>query len=412
MRFIYDFIIYIVSVFLPFIALFNKKIKLFVNGRSEILKKLAVLKEHDKIVWVHAASLGEFEQGRPIIEKIKTEFPDYKIVVTFFSPSGYEIRKNYNLADVVSYLPFDRKSKIKKFLQQLHPDLAIIIKYEFWPNLLNELKFKQVPTILVSGIFREKQIFFKWYGGYMREALKTFRHFYVQNNQSKILLNSINFKNVIVSGDTRFDRVSEILHQNNQLDFIDEFKNNKYTVVAGSTWKEDEELLIDYINTKASDNEKFIIAPHNINKGDVTSLKLSIKKRTILFSEKQHKNLSDFQVFIIDSIGMLTKIYSYADVAYVGGGLATGLHNILEPATFGIPIIFGGNKYHKFQEANDLLKNKSVTIVTNKKELSTIFVSLKNNEGLRTQMGTLNSEYIKNNTGATHESLKFIRKIL
>lgn len=412
MNFLYNLLLLIVSVLLPFVALFNKKIKLFYEGRKETFSKLDSLSKTDKVIWFHAASLGEFEQGRPIIEELKQLYTDYKIVVTFFSPSGYEVRKNYPLADVICYLPLDTKSNVKKFIKQVHPEMAIMIKYEFWPNLLSELKRHQIPTILISGIFRKKQSFFKWYGGFMREKLTAFNHFFVQNKTSKDLLNSINFNNVTIAGDTRFDRVYDILQQDNSLNFISEFKNNQYTVVAGSTWKEDEEFIIDYINNHASDDEKFIIAPHNIHRKQIKELQDSINKKTILYSEKENKDLSKHQVFIIDTIGLLTKIYSYADVAYVGGGLATGLHNILEPATYGIPIVFGGNKYSKFQEAVDLLKIGGAKIVVNTNEFSSNFASLKSDKKLREQMGSVNHNYILKNVGATKTIITYLKNIL
>ncbi|MCD8399108.1 3-deoxy-D-manno-octulosonic acid transferase [Tenacibaculum finnmarkense] len=412
MNFIYNLLLFKVSILLRFIALFNKKIKLFVDGRKQTFSKLENIKKTDKVIWFHAASLGEFEQGRPIIEALKERYKNHKIVVTFFSPSGYEIRKNYNLADVVCYLPFDTKSNVQKFITKIHPEIAIIIKYEFWPNLLSEVKKQGINTILISGIFREKQSFFKWYGGFMRNKLKAFNHFYVQNEASKKLLSSIGFQNTTIAGDTRFDRVHDILKQDNSLDFINEFKNNSYTVVAGSTWKEDEKLLVNYINNHASADEKFIIAPHNIHQKQLEELRESIHKKTILYSEKEGQNLSENQVFIIDTIGLLTKIYSYADVAYVGGGLATGLHNILEPATFGVPIVFGANKYKKFQEATDLLKLGSVTIVTNNEDFSSNFTTLKANANLRAKMGSENYHYIKNNIGATKIIMNYIKNTL
>ena len=409
MNFIYNILIFKASIVLRFIALFNKKIKLFVNGRKETFNKLSVLKKNDKTVWFHAASLGEFEQARPIIEKIKNQYSTYKIIVTFFSPSGYEIRKNYNLADVVCYLPLDSKSNARKFIEIANPELAIFIKYEFWPNLLNELKHKEIPTILISGILRKKQSFFKWYGGFMRKALQAFDHFFVQNDESKKLLNSINFKNTTVSGDTRFDRVYEILQQDNSLDFISEFKNNTYTIVAGSTWEQDEELLVNYINNKSSDNEKFIIAPHNINQKAIQQFRKSILKKTVLYSERNNVNLKEYQIFIIDTIGILTKIYSYADVAYVGGGLKTGLHNILEPATFGVPVVIG-NQFNKFNEAVDLVNLKGCISISNQQEFSSTFTKLKTDKDFRKSTGKINKSYIEQNIGATQLIMNYIDK--
>ncbi|MDY0781004.1 3-deoxy-D-manno-octulosonic acid transferase [Tenacibaculum sp. IB213877] len=412
MSFLYNIAIHIASFLLPIVAIFNKKIKLFVNGRKETFSKLSSISPSDKVFWFHAASLGEFEQGRPIIERLKKLFPNHKIVVTFFSPSGYEIRKNYNLADVVCYLPLDTPSNVKKFIQKVHPDMAVIIKYEFWPNLLKELKRTQTKTILVSGIFRKEQLFFKSSGSWMRKSLQSFDYFFVQNEESKKLLHSISLSNVTVSGDTRFDRVYEILQQDNSLDFIEEFKNDTYTIVAGSTWKEDEELIVNYINNSSSENEKFIIAPHNINPKQIQQLQQSIHKKTVLFSDKEDKSLKEYQVFIIDTIGILTKIYSYANVAYVGGGLATGLHNILEPATFGIPVVFGGNKHQKFNEAIDLISLNGAKTVTNKEEFSSIFVSLKNQPDMRHTMGKINKQYVEQQIGATNSIVDYINNNL
>ena len=411
MLFLYSFLIHIVYFLLNVIALFNKKINLFITGRKETFDKLASIQKSDNVIWIHAASLGEFEQARPIIERLKTTHPSYKIVVTFFSPSGYEIRKNYALADIVCYLPFDSKNKMKRFIKQLHPSLAIIVKYEFWPNLLNELQQTNTKTILVSGIFRKEQAFFKWYGKWMLQFLNTFQHFFVQNEISKKLLNNSNFNNVSICGDTRFDRVYEILQQNNSLAFINQFKNNQHTVVAGSTWQEDEALFIQYVNSTHT-HQKFIIAPHNINSKAINELKNAFTKKVVLYSEKDHKNLADYSVFIIDTIGILTKIYASADVAYVGGGLATGLHNILEPATFGIPLVFGNKKYHKFQEAVDLLNLKGATTIGNQKEFDEIFNKLKNDENFRLQMGNNNKRYVENNIGATDLIMKHVNRIL
>lgn len=386
--------------------------KLFVQGRKASFSKLSVLSKQDDIIWFHAASLGEFEQGRPLIEDIKRQYPKYKILITFFSPSGYEVQKEYELADVVCYLPFDTKKKVKRFVELVQPKMGIFIKYEFWPNLLNELQAASIPTILISGIFRKNQSFFKSYGGWFRKSLKAFDYFFVQDEASKELLENIAFKNVSVSGDTRFDRVYEILQQDNTLDFIEEFKNKHYIVVAGSTWKEDEELLVNYINTKAKTDEKFIIAPHNMNEKSIQKMKDSIQKRAILFSEKQGQDLSAYQVLIVDTIGLLTKIYAYADTVYVGGGLAPdGVHNILEPATFGTPIVIG-NIYDKFKEAVDLVALKGVISIRDQSSFSTIFIKLKSDVEFRRKTGKINEEYVKKNVGATTQIMNYINKQL
>lgn len=395
------------SLILPIIALFNKKIQLFIEGRKQTLLKINELK-NEETVWFHAASLGEFEQARPIIEELKSNFKHYKILVTFFSPSGYEVRKNNDLADVVCYLPLDSNANAERFIKSIHLKFAIFVKYEFWPNFLNELSKNQIPTILVSGIFRKDQLFFRSYGGFMRNSLKAFHHFFLQDENSKKILESIDFKNSSVVGDTRFDRVSKILNQNNTLNFINKFKNNQYTIVAGSTWKEDEELLVNYFNNNALDDEKMIIAPHNIQNDAVLGLKKSIHKKTVLFSEKEGKNMAEYQVLIVDTIGILTKIYAAANVAYVGGGLKTGLHNILEPATFGIPVVIG-NKFNKFKEAVDLVNLKGCISICNQNEFSSIFTKLKKDEDFRKSTGNINKKYIQEHLGATQKIMNYLK---
>jgi len=408
MYFLYNILVLSASFFLKIIAKFNKKINLFVEGRKQIFQKLTnVISKNDNVIWFHCASLGEFEQGRPILEKLKEDNPTYKIVLTFFSPSGYEVRKDYKLADVVCYLPLDTKLNARKFLDVVQPGLVVFVKYEFWPNILKELKKRSIKTILVSGIFRKNQAFFKWYGGWMRKSLTAFNHFFVQDENSKTILNKINFTNVTFSGDTRFDRVYEITKQNNTLSFIEEFKDNKYTLVAGSTWKEDEELLINYINNEASESEKFIIAPHNINSEEIEKLKKSIHKKVVLFSEKENKKLANYQVFIIDTVGILTKIYSYATIAYVGGGYTkTGVHNVLEPAAFGIPIVIGPN-YHKFNEAIDLVNNEACFVINDSEKLSVLLKKLFQLKDFREKAGNNALNNVIDKTGATTKILYY-----
>ena len=401
MLFLYNILITITALLLKFVALFNPKIKLFVAGRKTVFKTLSQkISSNDKTIWFHAASLGEYEQGLPVIEKIKEKYPTHKIVLTFFSPSGYEVRKNNNIADATVYLPMDTKKNAQKFLKLVHPEMAFFIKYEYWPNYLNELHKLKTPTFLISGIFRENQVFFKWYGQFYRNALNTFTFFFVQNELSKKLLNQLNKTNVIVSGDTRFDRVVTILEKDNTLDFISAFKNNTTTIVIGSSWPKDEEFLIDYINT-TTQKVKFIIAPHNIKSEQIEKLKNSINKKTVLFSEKENKNLANFDVFIIDTIGILTKIYSYANIAYVGGGFGNpGVHNILEPATFGVPIVIGPN-YSHFAEAVDLVNLEGCTSINNNQELSEIFNSLITDETNCKKKGGICKNFVNKNKGAT-----------
>ena len=389
-------------------ALFSPKIKLFVDGRKTVFQTLIdKIKSEDKTIWFHAASLGEFEQGLPVIEKIKVQFPNHKIVLTFFSPSGYEVRKNNTLAEVTVYLPIDTKANAQQFLKLVHPDLVFFIKYEYWPNYLNELKKLDIKTYLISGVFRENQAFFKWYGGFYRNALKTFDYFFVQNESSKLLLQSLGFNNVKISGDTRFDRVVSILERDNSLDFIEQFKNNTTTIVIGSSWPKDENLLVNYIN-QTNENVKFIIAPHNIKTEQIQELKNSISKKIILFSEKENTDLSNYNVLIVDTIGILTKIYSYADIAYVGGGFGNpGVHNILEPATFGIPIIVGPN-FSRFAEAVALVHQEGCVSIANQNELNDAFSNLISNAAIRNEKGHICSTFVHMNKGATNIILKYI----
>ena len=414
MSFIYSFILLFVSQLLKILALFSPKLNLFVEGRKSVFETLAdKIQTSDKTIWFHAASLGEYEQGLPVIEAIKQHFPNHKIVLTFFSPSGYEVRKNNTIADVTVYLPLDTISNAKQFLDLVHPEKVFFIKYEFWPNYLKELKNQNIKTYLISGIFRENQAFFKWYGGFYRKALHTFDYFFVQNESSKTLLKSIGFTNVKVSGDTRFDRVVSILDRDNTLDFIEQYRDSSTSlgktkmVVIGSSWPKDEELLVNYIN-QSSDDVKFIIAPHNIDKNQILNLKTQISKKTILFSEKNNVDVSNYAVFIIDTIGILTKIYSYADIAYVGGGFGNpGVHNILEPATFGIPVVIGPN-YSHFSEATALVNLEGCMTIQNQTQLNEAFDLLLQNEDERLEKGHICSTFVQMNKGATQTIMSHI----
>lgn len=408
MLLIYSVIVSIAGLLLQIFAFFIPKINLFVIGRKDVFSTLkSKIKPDDKTIWFHAASLGEYEQGLPVIEKMKENHPNHKIIVSFFSPSGYEVRKNNTVADATVYLPLDTMKNAKKFIQLAHPDLVFFIKYEFWPNYLNELKKQQIPTYLISGIFREKQAFFKWYGGFYRKALEAFTYFFVQNESSLQLLHQLGKNNAVVSGDTRFDRVATILEKDNTLDFIETFKNNTTTIVIGSSWPKDEELLLNFINSSPT-NCKYIIAPHNIKREQIQQLKTNCVKKVVFFSEKEDKNLADYNVFIIDTIGILTKIYSYADIAYVGGGFGhPGVHNILEPATFGIPIIIGPH-YSHFAEAIDLVDLKGCITINNQTELNKSLENLITNTSERIKMGKICAQFVQKNKGAVNQILKYI----
>ena len=400
MNFLYDIGIFLLRGVLGLLAVFNEKIDLFLAGRRSTFEHLEkIIEKGDLTLWFHCASLGEFEQGRPVIEALAARNPGYKIVLTFFSPSGYEVQKDYALADAIVYLPLDTKKNSKKFLKIVHPTLAVFVKYEFWPNLLNELKKQKVPTYLISGIFREDQIFFKDYGGWMRNVLRDFSHFFVQNSQSLSLLETIGIRKATLSGDTRFDRVHSLLKKDNTLAFLEGFTSGKITVVAGSTWPKDEQFLTDYINDCKFDDVVFIIAPHHMEPERFRKLKRSINKKNMLHSEGVPDK--DIEVYIVDTIGLLTKIYSYADVSYVGGGFdREGVHNVLEPAVFGVPVLIGP-VYEKYQEALDLVKKKGCLVAKDARSFEKTLSVLISDPEFRKNTGQICSKFISENTGAT-----------
>ena len=381
---------------------------LFIKGRKHTYHILEdKLKSSDKVIWVHTASLGEFEQGLPIIEALKKEYTNYKILVSFFSPSGYEIKKDTTAADAVVYLPLDTQTNAKKFIKAAHPSLAIFIKYEIWPNYFAEIKANQIPLIVASAIFKEKQIYFKSYGGYMKKALTHVTHFFVQNTISKTLLQRIGLNNVTISGDTRFDRVSKILERDNRLSFMDSFTEDHRCLVFGSSWPEDEAIFIPYINQNTT-TLKYVIAPHNIKPHHIQSLKEKIQKKVICFSELQQQPLQSYNVLIIDTIGLLTKIYSYADIAYVGGGFKTGLHNTLEPAVFGIPIIIGPH-FNGFNEAEELVEAKGIKSIISKDEFTKHLNILLEQSDVYQKTCDINKTYVQQNLGATTKIVSFIK---
>ena len=390
--------------------MFNSKLKLGVVGRSETFDKLKnVISKTDQTLWFHCASLGEYEQGLPIFTALRQDYPNHKIVLSFFSPSGYEVKKNTPFADVVVYLPLDTKQNATQFLELINPELTVFVKYEIWPNYLNTIKESGLKAILISAAFRKDQSFFKWYGNQTKKALFGFDHIFTQNEASKTLLENIGYKNTTVSGDTRFDRVLNQLKTDNTLPFVETFKDNTLCVVIGSSWPEDETALINYINNYRVKPVKFIIAPHNIKAKQIESLKSSLTKNTILFSEKENQQLNNFEVLNVDIIGLLSKIYSYADIAYVGGAMSTtGLHNILEPAVFGVPIIIGKN-YKKFPEAYDMIANKGVVSIKNEVELTTTLDRFIDDDTFRNEIGNKNFQFVKQNEGAIDKIMAYLK---
>jgi 3-deoxy-D-manno-octulosonic-acid transferase len=402
MLWIYNIGITMYDLLLRFASLFNAKAKLFVEGRHHIFKNIAQkVNADDEPIWFHFASLGEFEQGRPVLEKLKSIHPQQKIVVTFFSPSGYEVRKNYALADVF-YLPLDTASNAKKFIDIVNPKLAIFTKYEFWFHYFKELHNRKIPLYLISGIFRPDQTFFKGYGRFYRGMLKFVTHFFVQNEESVALLKSIGINQVSLSGDTRFDRVYENAQNPKKIAEIEAFCDGQPVFIAGSTWPEDEKLLVAL--AEKYPDWKFIIAPHEIGQSHIQEIE-SLFPQVIKFSvfKSQVSNLES-QILIIDNIGMLSSLYQYAKVAYIGGGFGAGIHNTLEAAAFGLPVIFGP-KYDKFQEAKDLIEIGAARSIGTSAELLAAFDHFQSNE----KAATAAKNYVTEKKGATEMIVGFLR---
>ncbi len=407
MKLLYSIGIFLYNLLTAFASGFNSKAKFRYKGVKstfEILNSLNL----KNVIWIHCASLGEFEQGRPLIEKIKQKYPTYQIALSFFSPSGYEVRKNYESADVIFYLPADTKRNAKKLISLLNPKFVFFVKYEFWHWYLYELKKQQIPTYLISGIFRKNQVFFKFYGAFFRKILKNFTYLFVQNNNSADLLKQIGIHNVSITGDTRFDRVFEIAQNKKRFKLIEKFISDKFVLIAGSTWKPDEDILFNFINTQKNKAIKFIIAPHEIKNENIKRILTLSKVKIIRYSECNTENAADANVMIIDNIGMLSSLYAYADVAYIGGGFGSGIHNTLEAAVYGIPVIFGP-KYHKFDEAKELINRKAGFSISNTKEFEELFQKFIQDSDFRMQSGKNAEKYINENIGASEKILKAVK---
>ncbi|MFP4621683.1 MAG: 3-deoxy-D-manno-octulosonic acid transferase [Bacteroidales bacterium] len=389
-------------------SLFSEKARLFVRGRKRLFQGLEEnIDPQKRIFWFHCASLGEFEQGRPLMEEIKRTYPDIQILLTLFSPSGYEIRKNYSQAAYVTYLPLDTPRNARKFLQIVRPEKVFFIKYEYWYFFLREIEKQNIPVYLVSALFRKNHLFFRNYGAWFRKILHCFDHIFVQDQASQTLLSSYNIDNVTVSGDTRFDRVKKIAEKAEPIPLIEHFRNGCFLLVAGSTWPKDENLLIDYFQN-TSGSVKLILAPHEVHQSRINALLEKFSEgQAATFSEAGEADIDTTIVLIIDSIGLLSALYRYGDVAYVGGGFGKGIHNILEPATFGLPVVFGPN-HEKFKEALDLKKQGggfSVKTTDSFRQLIDGF--LENQEKLR-EAGQISKHYVEQNAGATRKILDHI----
>ena len=394
---------------------FNKKAKKMLAGQK---KTFAILKEKlepdASYIWFHAASLGEFEQGRPLIEKIRKEKPEYKILLTFFSPSGYEVRKDYLGADIVCYLPFDHYLNARKFLFTVKPAMAVFIKYEFWMNYLKLLKRLHIPTYIISAVFRPTQIFFRWYAYRYRKMLYSFDWFFVQDQSSLELLKRFKHLNVSVAGDTRFDRVYEIFEQRKELPLIEKYLNKpesgkNIVFVAGSTCVKDEDILIPYFNQHPE--IKLIIAPHEINEQRIEALKNRLTRPVVCYSQADENNVKDAGCLIIDCIGLLSSIYRYGDLAYIGGGFGKGIHNILEAAVYGIPVLFGP-RYDKFKEAKELIAAKGAFSVKNEEDFSSYMNGFFSNPKLVHVVGKNAKEYVVSNLGATDKIYEKLKSVI
>ena len=395
---IYNLTMYILELGIKLAALFSDKPAKMVKGHREVFDLLkSKIDRNAQYIWFHAASLGEFEQGRPLIERIRKEYPQYKILQTFFSPSGYEVRKNYDGADIVCYLPIDTPSNVKKFIDLVNPCMVFFVKYEFWHNYLNALYQKGIPTYSVSSIFRPNQIFFRWYGKSYQQVLKTFAHLFVQNEESKQLLAGIGVKNTTVVGDTRFDRVLDICAAAKQLPLVQKFKGDALTFVAGSSWGPDEDIFIKYFN--AHPEMKLIIAPHVVNDGHLKEIESKLQRSSIRYTQATEENVGKADCLIIDCYGLLSSIYRYGEISYIGGGFGVGIHNVLEAAVYGIPVIFGPNN-KKFREAQHLLANKGGFEIHGYDDFEQLMNKFLTDEAYLKQSGKAAGDYVKGNAGA------------
>jgi 3-deoxy-D-manno-octulosonic-acid transferase len=405
---VYNCTIQLYKLLTHFASLFNKKAKQRIVGlrnNEAILRKIKQEKATSKnwqLAWFHAASLGEFEQARPVLEQFKQNYPTHKILVTFFSPSGFEIRKNYPLADFILYLPFDIQSDVEEFVDIVQPTIVFWVKYEYWRNFLKSLSRREIPAFLFSAIFRENQPFFKWYGSSFMQPLRYFSQLFVQDSNSKYLLDSIGIQNVTVAGDTRFDRVADTLKSVREIEIIKCFKADSKLLVVGSAWEED----VACISTPILHDVKVIIAPHELHEEQIERWKTQLKG--IRYSEvRDYTDFSEFDTLIIDNIGLLSSIYQYADYAFIGGGFGKGLHNILEAATFGMPIFFGDKNYKKFKEAADLINLEGAFVVNNSEDFQVKFAAQLVDNKLAVK---ITSDYVQSKTGATRTMLKWIQK--
>ena len=407
MAFLYSLAVAVAKAMTPVVAK-SAKTKAFVAGRKALWTQLKGIPQNKKVVWMHCASLGEYEQGLPVLTALKNNHPEYFYLVTFFSPSGYEVRKNHGIADLATYLPWDTKADVKRFIALVNPVMALLVKYEFWPNLIRELQCKEVPLYLIAGLFRQNQRFFKPWGNGQRKLLREFAHLFVQNEASLKLLQSIGVQQVSVSGDTRFDRVGAAKQP---LAFMDTFVGARKCIVAGSTWPEDEAILLEAIRHTPKD-WCWLIAPHEMHEAKLNHLMAQLPKGSLRYTQYEEEAFNGCPVLVLDTVGMLSRCYPYASLAYVGGGMGTsGLHNILEPAAEGVPIVIGKN-YDTFPEAKDLIALGGVFSVATADACSKQLSILQENDALREEKGSTNKNYVRTNQGATAKTLSLLNQHL
>ncbi len=411
MRFVYTFFIYCFGLFLRFAALFNGKARQWVDGRRGLFENLGkelnqAAGEKKPVIWFHVSSLGEFEQGRPVLEAVRKRWPEKRIVLTFFSPSGYEVRKKYDQADFVGYLPLDTPANARRFMEIVRPEMVFFVKYDFWFNFLKTIHEDHIPLYFISALFRKNQYFFKWYGGWFRRYLGFVTHFFVQNTESENLLRSIGIMQVTLAGDTRFDRVFSIASQPNEMPLVDKFCAGKPVFIAGSSWEPDEAVFLPMLQHRVL-KLKSIIAPHDTSPGRITSIREHLNMPAICYSELDDDNADQSDVLIIDSVGILSRLYRYATVAFIGGGFGSGIHNIQEPVTFGVPVLFGPN-FHKFREARDLIESGGAFCINSAEDLEKKVMEITGNPEELERLSAICRNYVEFNRGATGKIMKFL----
>ena len=412
MTFLYNIAVFLYRLGIGAAAFFNPKAAAWIAGRKNLCAKVRRFRQENpaRLIWLHCASLGEFEQGRPVAEGLKSQHPAALIVITFYSPSGYEIRKNYAGADAVFYLPLDTRRRVRAFISALQPDAVIFVKYEFWYHHLQELRERNIPVLLISAVFRRRQIFFRWYGGLHRRMLHCFTHLFVQDKLSLQNLQSLNIQSITVAGDTRIDRALTHVTRAAPIPVAEKFAAGEQVLVCGSTWPPEETMLTEIMQREELRHWKFIIAPHEIGEGHLAEIEQKLPVSPVRFSQAEESDLGAARVLLIDNIGMLSSLYRYGAAAFIGGGFGAGIHNTLEPAAWAVPVIFGP-KYEKFPEAVAMSERGGGFAITNAEELAALLIRFADAEE-RQKSGRRAKEYLTENAGGSAVILQYLRKIL